>query len=266
VKHSVNYYIDGDSKRTTATVAAGKPGSREPERPDFDPSRSKPRSFSPSVISVTFGETKKPVRSVVSRSRTCPTGKYPSWRMERMLEWESRDELNAFTLLDCDPRVRSIVEQPCEIVYTVDGETRRHYPDIYVEYPGERQLWEVKDDGRGSQADVVVRTKLLTEGLKQHGFTYRLVLASELREQPRLRNANILLSHGHEPVDEISRERVRLMLKRASSLIWGSACAGEYGPNGRQILCRLTLEGVLTTNMDQPLSAGSLFKFAEGVR
>lgn len=207
-----------------------------------------------------------PVRTVVSRSRTCPTGKYPSWRMGRMLEWESRDELNAFILLDCDPRVRSIVEQPCEITYTVDGETRRHYPDICVEYPGEKQLWEVKDDVRGLQADVVARTTLLTKGLKHYGFAYRLVLSSQLRKQPRLRNANTLLRYGHEPVDEISRERLRRVFQRTGSLTWGGATAGAYGPIGRQILCRLTLEGVLKTDLDQPLSAGSLFTLAEGAR
>src|ERR1017187_8451073 len=91
------------------------------------------------------------------------------------------------------------VEQPCEIVYIIGGETRRHYPDIYIEYQHEKQLWEVKDDSCASEADLLARTKLLTEGLKAHGFTYRLVLASELEKQPRLQNASILLSHGRGP-------------------------------------------------------------------
>jgi len=219
------------------------------------------------VVSIEFGDPKfTPVRSVVSRSRTRPTGKYPSWKMNRMLEWESNSELLAFRLLDCDPKIRRFVEQPCEIVYIIGGETRRHYPDIYVEYQFEKQLWEVKDDSSASEADLVARTKLLTEGLKAHGFTYRLVLASELRKQPRLQNANILLSHGRGSIEEIGRERVRLIIQRAGSLSWGGACAGEYGQNGRQILCRLILEGVLTTDMDQPLSANSLFRVAEGAR
>jgi hypothetical protein len=34
-----------------------------------------------------------------------------------MLQWESMNELNAFRLLDCDPRVTVFTEQPCEIVY-----------------------------------------------------------------------------------------------------------------------------------------------------
>src|ERR1017187_102176 len=72
--------------------------------------------------------------------------------------------------------------------------------------------------------------------------------------------------YGRGSIAEIGRERVRLKLQRPGSLSWGGACAGEYGPNGRQILCRLTLEGVLMTDMDQPLSANSLFRVAEGAR
>ena len=53
--------------------------------------------------------------------------------MERMLQWESMNELHAFRLLDCDPRVTVFAEQPCEIVYFDGTETRRHYPDIYAE-------------------------------------------------------------------------------------------------------------------------------------
>jgi hypothetical protein len=221
----------------------------------------------PRIISVRFGEPRlTPVRDVISRSRSCPTGKYPSWKMRRMMQWESPGELKAFRLLDCDAKIRRFVEQPCEIVYIIGGESRRHYPDIYVEYDHEKQLWEVKDDSRASEADLLARTKLLTEGLKPHGFAYRLVLDSEVRKQPRLQNASILLSHGRGSIEEIDRERVRLKLQSSGSLSWGGACAGEYGPNGKQLLCRLTLDGVLTIDMDQPLSANSLFRVAEGVR
>jgi hypothetical protein len=41
--------------------------------------------------------------------------------MERMLQWESMNELNAFRLLDCDPRVAVFTEQPCEIACDVNG-------------------------------------------------------------------------------------------------------------------------------------------------
>jgi len=159
-----------------------------------------------------------------------------------------------------DQLVDRFVEQPCEIVYVLGSETRRHYPDIYVDSKIDKQLWEIKIDRRASQPDIAARTKVLTEGLKQHGLTYRLVLDSELRRQPRLQNANTLLRYGRIAIDELRREWVRLTLRRAGSLTWGAACNGAYGPDARQLLCRLVLEGVLAVDMDQPLSADTLFK------
>lgn len=118
------------------------------------------------MISVEFAEPKfTPIRPVVSRSRCRPTGKYPSWKAGRMLEWETVGELNAFRLLDCDPGVTRFSEQPCEILYVVDGESKRHYPDIYVERRREKQLWDLKADSRAAQPETSARTKLLTEEL-----------------------------------------------------------------------------------------------------
>jgi hypothetical protein len=220
-----------------------------------------------SVVSIEFGDPKfTPVRTIVSRSRMCPTGKYPSWKMNRMMEWESNNELIAFRLLDCDPLIRRYVEQPCEIVYTIGGETRRHYPDIYIESPREKQLWEVASDKRAAQPELAARTELLTEGLKANGLTYRLVLASELRTQPRLQNANVLLRYGRSSIDEFRKESMRAVLRRAGVLTWGAACRGEYGQDGRQILCLLVLEGILAIDMAQPIAADTQFISAKGAR
>src|SRR5208282_1773043 len=101
-------------------------------------------------------------RRVVTRSRFRPTGKYPSWKMQRMLQWESINELNAFRLLDCDPRVKAFTEQPCEIVYFDGIETRHHYPDIFVAIDSDQELWEVKAECEAVQSEVSTRTELLT--------------------------------------------------------------------------------------------------------
>jgi hypothetical protein len=51
-------------------------------------------------------------RKVVPRSNARSAGKYPSWKMRRMIHWESVTDLNAFRLLECDPTIRSYSEQP----------------------------------------------------------------------------------------------------------------------------------------------------------
>jgi hypothetical protein len=212
------------------------------------------------ILRVVFSSAEQ-VRSrrVVTRSRFRPTGKYPSWKMERMLQWESMNELHAFRLLDCDPRVTAFSEQPCEIVYVDGAETRRHYPDIYVETNSSQELWEVKAECEASLSEVLTRTQLLTRGLQQYGFTYRIVLDHELAKQPRLDNAKTMLRYGRRTASDNEREYVRLVLKRKGHLIWSEVCEGALGTHSREIVCRLVLEGVLSFDLDSPLGLSTQF-------
>jgi len=198
-------------------------------------------------------------RRVVTRSRFRPTGKYPSWKMERMLQWESMNELHAFRLLDCEPRVTAFTEQPCEIVYVDGRETRRHYPDIYAEVDGNRELWEVKAECEAAQSEVATRTELLTSGLQRYGFTYRVVLDPELARQPRLDNANTLLRYGRRTASDNEREYVRLALKSRGHLSWSEVCRGVFGTHSREIVCHLVLGGVLSFDVDSPLGPSTQF-------
>ncbi len=85
-------------------------------------------------------------RKVVKRSNARNTGKYPSWKMKRMMQWESVHEGNAMRILDATPSVTSFTEQPCEITYTLNGIQHRHYPDFMVIEGNCRELWEVKTE------------------------------------------------------------------------------------------------------------------------
>jgi hypothetical protein len=196
---------------------------------------------------------------VVSRSSARPKGKYPSWKMRRMIQWESENELHAFRLLDCDPDVTGFCEQPCQIMYVLDGQTRSHYPDILVEKNGRKELWEVKPECQAEKPEVAARTALLAQGLPLWGYTYRVVLAKNLVDQPRQVNACFLLGFGRRTVTNTEQEFIRRALIRHGCLLWSDACRGDYGPWGREILCNLVLRGVLTINLDSPITPRSRF-------
>ena len=198
-------------------------------------------------------------RIVVSRSSARPKGKYPSWKMRRMLQWDSENELNAFRLLDCNPNVTRFHEQPCEVEYVLDGQARSHYPDILVEKNGRKELWEVKPESETEEQKIAARTALLLQGLPLWGYTYRVVLAKDLVMQPRLVNSRLLLGFGRRAVTDCEREFIRRALIRHGSLLWSDACRGEYGPWGREILCNLVLRGVLTIDLNSPISPSTRF-------
>jgi hypothetical protein len=203
-------------------------------------------------------------RKVVSRSNARSAGKYPSWKMGRMMHWESCNELNAFRLLDCDPNVTSYSEQPCRIAYVMDGMERIHYPDILVTTTRGKQLWEVKPRSNALEPEVLARAASLSRDLPRWGYEYRTVLAEDLARQPRLGNANVLLSLGKRAVSDCEWEDVRRTSAGQGALVWSEACAGDYGPKGREILCGLVLRGVLTIDMNVPISPTTEFVARKG--
>jgi hypothetical protein len=198
-------------------------------------------------------------RKVVSRSNARSTGKYPSRKMGRMIHWESINELNAFRLLDCDPDVTSYSEQPCQIVYVIGGVERVHYPDILVTATRGKQLWEVKLRSNASEPEVFARATLLSRVLPIWGYEYRTVFGEDLARQPRLNNANLLLSLGKRAVSDCEWEDVRRTVAERGALVWSEASSGNYGAKGREILSSLVLRGVLTIDMNSPISPATEF-------
>jgi hypothetical protein len=203
-------------------------------------------------------------RKVVSRSRARATGKYPSWKMGRMLHWESRNELNAFRLLDCNPEVTRFNEQPCEVRYVLNGMIRSHYPDILVEANGRKELWEVKPECKALEPEVAARSALLVQSLPVWGYTYRVVLADDLAMQPRQRNAFFLLGFGRRTVTDRERDFIRRSIDKQGALLWLDACRGRYGVRGREILCRLVLMGILSIDLNSPISSNTRFVARKG--
>lgn len=205
------------------------------------------------IISITPPEEGKlRSRKVVSRSRARATGKYPSWKMGRMIQWESINELNAFRLLDANPAVTGYREQPCVIRYELDKQIHLHYPDVLVLSGESKELWEIKPSSEAKKHEYVERTELLAAGLPNLGFSYRLVIAEDLTQEPRLSNALTLLKFGRAPVLDVEVEQLRQVILQTGTINWGSVTSGAFGPMGRQLVCRLVLEGVLSFDVEKP--------------
>lgn len=199
-------------------------------------------------------------RKIVRRSNARPTGKYPSWKMGRMVQWESVNELNAYRLLDTNPNVQAFHEQPLELTYLMGEKEHRHYPDVLVFTKTGKELWEIKPNVSAQKPDIMERTKLLSEALPEHGYPYRMVFAEDLARQPRLSTALTILKFGRADIPVLDREQLRLALATTPELIWGAVLAGALGPKGRNYACRLMLEGTLLWDSEQALNVNTVLR------
>lgn len=215
------------------------------------------------ILEITFPkEGSVRARRIVSRSRARPTGKYPSWKMGRMIQWESINELNAYRLLDANPAALAYHEQPLTITYMLNGEVHKHLPDAMVQWGGSRELWEIKEAKDASRPEVAARTRLMEDALPQLGFAYRIVLAEDLAKEPRLSNVLTVLKFGRSSISEIETEQLRQAFFVAREVTWGAVLAGALGKFGRNHICRLILEGKLHLNMERPLTMNSIISLA----
>ena len=202
-------------------------------------------------------------RKIVSRSNSRPTGKYPSWKMGRMIQWESPDTLNAYRLLDANPAVISFFEQPLVIRYVLNGETHLHYPNTLVNLSKTHELWDIKSATEAGTPEVSTRTRFLQEALPKKGFSYHMVIGEDLARDPRLSTILTLLKYGRHPIGFVEREHVRKILTVAGGITWNSAIAGDLGARGRFILSRLALEGVLILDIESRLDSETLFTLTQ---
>ena len=192
-------------------------------------------------------------RKVVKRSNARATGKYFSWKVQRMIQWESIHELHAFHMLDADLTVQSFGEQPMTIEYRIGDVETYHVPDILVCTKMGWEVWEVKPANDAKDEDVLARTKLMGQSLPAHGYRYRMIIGEDLAREPRHSTIKTLLKYGREDIGAIERETLRRQLAALTTLTWGEVCLGMFGEKCRAHVCRLLLEGALGWNSEVPL-------------
>jgi len=187
--------------------------------------------------------------------------------MKRMIQWESIHELNAFRILDANPEVRAFHEQPCEIRFILNGERRRHYPDILVETYCAKEFWEIKPKAEAQKDKVVERSKLLTQTLPDLGYQYRVVHGEDLARSDRLRNVKLLLSQGRAEVPGAIREYIRQVVTSCGSVSMKKMLDASQGFLKREHLYSLILCGDLNVNIEQPFSDDMLLspRFLHGL-
>jgi hypothetical protein len=182
------------------------------------------------------------------------------------MEGESVHEVNVFADLECDPNTGGFFEQRCQIKYRLNGELREHYPDLVViPRAGVRRIKEIKLASNAGSDEVKSRTALMNSGLPAFGYDYDVQIADLSETEPGRRNREIVASFSYRTVPSHEKELMVQECRRSGGIEWGAACRGVYGLFGREILCRLFVDAVLSMNVNEPLTEKTRFIVREGV-
>lgn len=163
------------------------------------------------------------VRQVVTRSGLHVRGHFPSYKMGRMVSWESQLERKCIWHLEYSPAVVGYEEQPLELHY-VDGEgkARRAIPDFRATLAdGCRLLVEVKPAAKLRNPSLAARLQAVAKAAQEQGYVYHVVTELELGRNPLLPNLRDLIYHRPPLSDRIHYEALLTQIPR------GGLAAGD---------------------------------------
>ena len=167
---------------------------------------------------------------------------------------------NQVSSLDATPAVKSYQEEAMRIDYCYQGQEKTFYPDLLVQINDRQELWSIKPEKLANLPDEIALAQFLKQELYRHGLNYRVVIAESLIEEPLQSNITKLIEFGRNPLSDIDREQVRQLLTRCDAIDWEMISSGLLGPNGRQVVCRLALEGIMRFNIKEIWSGSTCFQ------
>lgn len=137
------------------------------------------------------------IRRLVHRGAPRPVSKFHSLKLRRVVQCESRLEVEVAMLLDACPAVTTFAEQPLALHYFDQGAPRYHMPDFRFQAGTYRELIEVKFEA-DIDDEIRRRTKLLTDLLEPYGWRYRVITEGTIRSGHLLDNVQRLLRRGRQ--------------------------------------------------------------------
>lgn len=211
-------------------------------------------------IKINFAPDGERARKVVRRSNYRMTGKLPSTKCKRMVQWESHYEKSVFQLLELSPYVMLYREQPALIEYVdTDGLNKTHFPDIYAELKnGIRLFIEVKPSSAENDQDLLHRESLLKDSLSKKGFTYIQIYPDQIESFHYLKNAVHMLWHiKSEPPYQV-QEKIKQYISLQKNVSLEELITFLNDPNAKSWIFSLFVEGVISFDLSEPLIASTI--------
>lgn len=137
----------------------------------------------------TFTKTREPVRRTTGRV----VGRYPSFKNNRMISWESQLEHKACVLFEFSSAVLAYREQPETIRFWHQGKWCRYTPDFCIETFGGRSTYiEVKPEKYLADATFLARLQDISIALATGHIGFGVLTDKELTNTTLQLNLKIL--------------------------------------------------------------------------
>jgi len=156
-----------------------------------------------------------PVRKVSNRGGNI-IGRFPSLKLERMVDFESLIERDFIYVLDFEQDVEMFIEQPLSIEYEQAGRILHYTPDFWIIKTGQPILVECKPEKRVDLPENQRKFAAAQRWCGARGWQYQVVTEEQLRRGPRLANIRLLTQFARYNIQSEVKSRIRTWLTATS--------------------------------------------------
>jgi len=208
---------------------------------------------------------KNPVRTI-GTSRSYLTGKV-SLDGGGMASFESSLERDWLVVLDFDPAVTSLLEQPFSIKYFAGGRERRYTPDVMAEFKHanstETIVYEVKPREilRANWKRYKPRFKAAVHYCRERGWRFKIMTENEIRTA-YLENAKFLRRYRNLPDQKLICDQLIYTFRALGPTTPQALLAAAYWPREDQMkaipmMWKMVTDGRIGVLLHEPLTMAS---------
>lgn len=200
-------------------------------------------------------------RKVVTRRGRRFRGYFPSYKLGRMVAWESLLERDALYLLEFSPGVVSYREQPTLVQYFDGAQIRDYYPDFELALQdGSLVHLEIKSSSQFDRPKVRAKLAAIAKSYEQKEWGFRIATEREIRREPLLTNLRFLCYLLGRPGHNLPTGGELIQ-------IFGSAALGlgeVISVLGEDTAWRLIATGRITCDLNKPLEFDTVISVSKG--
>ena len=214
-----------------------------------------------SVHSVSSTSVAQPARKVITRRTARVIGLFASVKMKRLVPWESQLELDYLRLMEVDNSVVAFHAQPEVCLYQLQGKEHRYFPDLRVELSdGSIRMVEVKYKADANTPENKERFALIKALYAERRISFEVVTELDIRRQPRLANAKLMLDYRDcEPSESMNLRVAEAFAVRRPVTLGDLEAALGFPTERRGEFYAMALRGHFGIDLENaPLSADSL--------
>jgi len=153
-----------------------------------------------------------PIRKVSNRGGNV-IGRFPSFKVGRMIAFESLLERDFIYLLDYDAEVEWFEEQPLSIEYVHEAKKLHYTPDFHLLERGWHVLIECKPERFIETEENRRKFAVAQAWCEKRGWKFRAITDQQVRHGFRLENIKLLTQYARQKVDIVTRSQIYTCLQ-----------------------------------------------------